>query len=225
MPYRIALGALLAIAAIWFVALRPKSDTTPSTPPSAPGVTGLANAVNKAKGASAASDAANARIQAATGGATATTGSTAGTATGSKTTTASKAATALAKPATPVAPGDPSAPLIAALDKGKVVAISFYGKGTDDDSVRRAIGQLPRHGGFLVTKVAPISQVGKYLAITKDVQVTVAPTTLVINPQRLAVPIVGFTTKMEIDQAVRDALIASGHKKQARIGGRAHTHK
>jgi hypothetical protein len=52
LPYRIALIAVLAACALWFVALRPKAEATDSTPlpaPSAataPGTKGLASAVD-----------------------------------------------------------------------------------------------------------------------------------------------------------------------------------
>jgi len=67
-PFRIALVALLAVCAVWFTVLRPKSPAADAPLPAAPGATGLANDVAAAKGAATASDAANARVQDATGG-------------------------------------------------------------------------------------------------------------------------------------------------------------
>jgi hypothetical protein len=217
LPYRIALVALLAFAGLWFVALRPKSNSGSSTPaaqtqPVAPGVKGLTNAIAKAKNASAESDAANARIQAATGG-TAAAPATAAPATA---TPAKPLSAAAAKPAAPaltgVAKGDLSAPLVAALAKDKAVVLVFAGTGADDRSVVRAARQLSHRHGKVVVKVAPIAAVGQYTAITRGAQVGGAPTTLVIAPDRQAQAIVGFTGTAELNQAISDAL-ASGSKK------------
>lgn len=216
LPYRIALVALLALAGLWFVALRPKSDSGSSTPaaqtqPLAPGVKGLTTAIAKAHNASAESDAANARIQAATGGTTATP-SAAGTAVAPA--TASKPLSSTQEKAAAAAiPGlaanDLSAPLLRALAKDKAVVLVFAGRGADDRSVVRAVDQLSRRGGRLVVKVAPIAAVGHYAAITRGVQVGQAPTTLVIAPDRQAQAIVGFTGTSEIKQAVGDALASA----------------
>jgi hypothetical protein len=211
LPYRIALVALLAFAGLWFVALRPKSNSGSSTPaaqsqPVAPGVKGLTNAIAKAHNASAQSDAANARIQAATGG----TAAASAPATAAPATSAAPSKPASSAPAAPalggVVSGDLSAPLIAALGKDKTVVLVFAGSGADDRSVVRAAHQLSRHHGRVVVKVAPIAQVGRYAAITRGAQVGGAPTTLVIGPNRAAQAIVGFTGVAEIQQAVGDAL-------------------
>lgn len=216
LPYRIALVALLAFAGLWFVALRPKSNSAGTTPaaqtqPVAPGVKGLTTAIAKAHNASAQSDAANARIQAATGGTTATpsaTSSPTAPATAAKplSSTQEKAAAA-AIPG--LAPNDLSAPLLRALGKDKAVVLVFAGHGSDDRSVIRAVHQLSRRAGRLVVKIAPITAVGHYAAITRGVQVGQAPTTLVIAPDRVAQAIVGFTGTSEIRQAVGDALASA----------------
>src|SRR5690349_12783165 len=91
-PFRIAIVGLLAVVAVWFVALRPKGGGE-SASTTAPGVTGLANDVNSAKKA----------VERANGTATATTPTTGGSS--STTTPASKAKQDLASNA---APGDPS---------------------------------------------------------------------------------------------------------------------
>src|SRR5688500_8790715 len=64
-PMLIALAATIALAAVWLVALRPKTAEIADTP-AAP-----VTAIDTAKGAAATSDAANANLAAATGGATA----------------------------------------------------------------------------------------------------------------------------------------------------------
>jgi hypothetical protein len=212
LPYRIALIALLAVCAMWFTVLKPKDPAAePAT--TAPGTTGLANGVSAAKGAVAASEASAAATEQATGGAHAA-------AAGAKATsgaTAGKAATAAKKPAakkTRVATGDRSGKLLDALDKGRAVVLLFFNKrGIEDKAVRRAVTDVDRRKGRVVVKAVPVSQVGRYQAITRGVQVLQSPTTLVIAPGRTAKPVVGYTTTAELDQAAGDALAAKRAKK------------
>jgi hypothetical protein len=221
LPYRIALVALLAVCALWFTVLKPKDPAIePATP--APGVTGLANGVNAAKGAAAASEASAAATQNATGGSAtgATTRSTTSgahaAAVGAKTVseTPSSAKSAKAKAAKPKAAGDRSAPLLRALERDRAVVLLFFNKrGIDDKAVRRAVADVDRRDGRVVVKAVPVSQVGRYQAITRGAQILQAPTALVIAPGKTAQPIVGYTTTVELDQAVGDALAAKRSKK------------
>ncbi len=55
-PFRIALVAIVVLGGVWFVALRPKSDSAATPPPTAPGVQGLSNAVQKARATAAAAN-------------------------------------------------------------------------------------------------------------------------------------------------------------------------
>jgi hypothetical protein len=206
LPYRIAIVALLAVAVLWFAVLRPKSggDAAPATPP-APGVTGLANDVSKAKGAV---DASNAGAAATKAAADAAAGATAPQpATTGKPAPAPKAAKP-SKPAKPglaadAAPGDPSRPLLADVDAGKVVVALFWNKnGSDDRATRNALRAVNRHHGKVVTTAIPVSEVGKYEAITRGAQVLESPTVLVIGAGGKARAITGYTQAQEIDQAV-----------------------
>ena len=200
LPFRIALVALLAVAALWFTVLRPKPPVAP--PPSAPGVTGLAKDVDAAKGAAAASDAANAATHAATAPA-----AKSGAAAGPK--AASGAAPAPGATAKPAAGADRSAPLLRALDGHRAVVLLFFNRrAVEDRAVRRAVAGVDRRHGRVVVKAAPIGDVGRYRAITAGAQVLQSPTALVIAPDRTARPVVGFTTTAELDQAVGDALAA-----------------
>jgi hypothetical protein len=168
-------------------------------------VTGLAGDVSAAKGAVAASDAANARIQAATGGAQAP----ASTATRRAKHAAAGPRTA-AKPKAKSAAGDRSAPLLRALDRKRAVVLLFWNKrGIDDRAVRRAVAQTARRDGRVVVESAAVADVGRYQAITRGANVLESPTVLVIGPTRKARAIVGFTTTAEVDQAVGDALAAA----------------
>jgi hypothetical protein len=231
LPYRIALGALLVVAALWFTVLKPK-DPAPAPPPAAPGVTGLSNAVKAAKGAAATSNAANARVQSATGAKAAGPGKTAtkvaprtNAPTKSVAVTKSTATPAETKkqPARKTAPGaaklpsptllkadgtkDPSAPLVADLGKGRTVVLLFWNKkGSDDRAVRDALKGVSTHHGKVVVKAVPASQVGDYESITRGAQVLQSPTILVIGKDKKAHQIVGFTYAGEIDQLVSDVL-------------------
>jgi predicted component of type VI protein secretion system len=219
-PFRIAVVALLAVCALWFTVLRPKPPAQDAPLPAAPGATGLANDVAAAKGAAATSDAANGRIQAATAGTAATAApktSVPRTSAKAEPKAAAKTApNAAAKPAPKAAatgkaaaPADPSTPLLRALDRDRAVVLVFWNRhGADDKAVRKAAGDVNRRHGRVLVKVAPISSVGHYTAITRGVQVLEAPTALVIAPGGTARLIAGLTSTPELDQAVSDALAA-----------------
>ena len=196
-PIRIAFVAILAIAALWFVALRPKPADEVSAAPSPP----VAGAVDAAKDASATSDAANARLQEATGEAPATAA------------TEARAADAAAAPpaagagsAAKTAKRDLAAPLLRDLRNGRAVVVLFAAKGADDRAARSAVRGVDRRDGRVRVAVASIADVSRYEEITTGVQVSQAPTTLVIGPDRQATAITGYTDVAEVEQAVGDAL-------------------
>jgi hypothetical protein len=219
LPFRIALVALVVVGAVWFVALRPKSgsEASPATTP-APGVTGLANDVSKAKGAVDASSAGAAKTEAAAnavgGSGTATKSTAAKPAAPAKTAKPAAKPKAAAKPAPKpakpgladdAAPGDPSRPLLADIDAGKVVVVLFWNKnGSDDRATRSALRAIDRHHGKVVATAIPVSDVGKYEAITRGAQINESPTVLVIGAGGKARAITGYTEANEIDQAVSD---------------------
>jgi cytoskeletal protein RodZ len=216
LPYRIALVALLAVCALWFTVLKPKDPAIePAT--TAPGTTGLANDVSAAKGAVAASEASAAATAKATGSAHAA--ATGAKATPAATATAAKpakaaTASAKAKKAKTSAAADRSAPLLRALDRDRAVVLLVFNKrGIEDKAVRSAVAKVDRRKRRVVVKAVPVSQVGRYQAITAGAKVLQAPTTLVIAPGKSAKPIVGYTTTAELDQAVGDALAAKRAKK------------
>lgn len=214
---QIALLATVLIAVVWLVALRPKPASVgagagaPTTPaqqaPSAPGATGLAKAVDKAHGAV---DTASADAQrAAASSAEATPATPAGSA---------GAPAAPSKPAKEPATGgvhhahraaaDPNVRMIrGALRHRKAIAIAFVNPRVSD---ARAVSEELRHvgslGGRAVTLSVPIAQLSRYGFITREVDVTVAPTTIVIGPHRRATTIVGFADRFEIEQRLADTL-------------------
>lgn len=216
-PLLIALAAVVLVAGAWLTVLRPKSNSA-SSPPTAPGVKGLTNDVTKAKGAVGAADAAAQREQNATGGAqtpstpasrSAAPGATASTpATKPATTKSTPATAAKPKPATPqLAPGDRSGPILAELAKGKTVVMLFFSAGSaDDHAALLAVRGADRHHGHVAVHAVPVGRVGDYDAITRQVQILQAPTTLVISPDKQAWPIVGYTDVDEVNQTVDDAM-------------------
>jgi hypothetical protein len=212
LPYRIALIALLAVCALWFTVLKPKDPAIePAT--TAPGTTGLANDVSAAKGAAAASEASATATEKATGRAHAAVAGAKAAPAPSASAKTSKAA----KPSTGAkakAAGDRSAPLLRALDRDRAVVLLFFSKrGIEDRAVRRAVAGVDHRKGRVVVKAVPVSDLGRYHAITAGVQVLQAPTALVIAPGKTAKPIVGYTTTAALDQAVGDALAAKKSKK------------
>jgi hypothetical protein len=175
--------------------------------------------VNAAKGAAAASDAANAKIQKATGGTAATAKPSASKAVAIKTTKSVKAATpakkAAAKPAAARAatPVDPSNVLLRYLAKGKTVVLLFHGNGADDKAARQAVHRVARRDKNVISAYAPVSKVAAYRAITTGVQVTTAPTILVISSKKKAVALTGFVDYGVVRQTVGDVRAAAGQKR------------
>ncbi len=114
-----------------------------------------------------------------------------------------KAPTAAAKNAAPV---DPSDRLLAFLAKGKTLVILFHGAGADDRAARKAVHRTalgdPKH---VVSAYIPIGDVGKYEAITSDVQVLSAPSILVIGTDGKATLLTGYVDAAVVRQTVGDA--------------------
>jgi hypothetical protein len=207
LPYRIALVALLIVGALWFVALRPKGASSDGAQPTAtaPGTTGLANDVTKAQGAVSASQASAARTEAAAGQASEATGSTSTSTSTSTSGAAPRAATGGSDLLAGVGTADPSRPLLRAVSRGRVAVLLFWNsKGSDDRAVRRAVLHLDRRHGKVLTRVIPLSRVGRYEAITRGVDVQGSPTVLVLNATGKVRSIVGYTTGAEIGQLVSD---------------------
>ncbi len=201
---QIALGAVLAIAALWFVALRPKPSSSGGTAaapaqqaPTTPGAQRAAG--TSADGGTAASS-----------GGKAASGTTSDT--GSKASSTGKAA----HRATPKHGGaraaavaaDPQVRMVRAALRGhKAIAIAFVAPAASDArAVSEEIRHVSRFGGRAVSLSVPISLLSRYDFITRDADVTVAPTTVIIAPNHEATTIVGFTDRVEIEQRLADAL-------------------
>lgn len=202
---QIALVATLLLFAVWFVALRPKPASEGEAPapaqsapaPSsgaAPGTDGLTGAIEQARDA----------VTTANGEA--------------------PSAPAGSPPAERSAPGRRAAPaprvgraarsgpaslVEAALRQRKAVAIAFVDPRTADArAVAREVRGVSSFGGRAVTLAVPLAQLADYAFITSSVEVTVAPTVVIVDPRRRATTIVGAADRGEIEQRLADALAA-----------------
>jgi hypothetical protein len=222
-PVQILLVATLAFAVVWWLALRPKpvDEPTGAATQVAPGQTGPTGgaagtgnantapgrAVDQAvQGADTASDdAARAAGTDPSATAPAPTPSSPSTATPS----APPANGGANPPSTATTKGLP-APVAKALNQQKVILLLFYNPtAADDRAVRSELKQVKRRGGKVYVAAAPISQLARYQGITRGVQVVQAPTLVVVDPDRKASTITGYTDAVEIDQAVADAIAQS----------------
>ena len=199
-PLLIVLAAAVAFVAIWLVALRPKPPAVSNTPLAPTTV------IPQAKKAAAVSDAANAKLKAAAkaaDGADATPKAATNPAKNVAGTAASKSPVVAAAKA---ANGRDAAVLREIRAKKVVVMLFWNASGADDIATRGAIRDLDRRNGKVAVHVVPISRVGDYDSITRDVRVVQSPTTLVIDRKRRARVITGLTESQELKQAVGDAL-------------------
>ncbi len=226
-PLRVALGAILLLAAVWFVALRPKGAEEAPSAVTPPGVEGLSNSVAQARNAKEAADAAAARSEQAASGADESASS--GTASAKKasgkagTVTVTKSSkSAGAKPPTGAAARRDARRLVAALNRGQAVVLLFRNGSADSAHVARVVRGLDRRRGRVVTRVTSIGQVGNYAVFTSKTKVSQAPTTFVIGNKRRTQLIVGYTSTTEVDQAVGDVLgTGSGRDRYGKGRGRA----
>src|SRR3954469_20297762 len=93
----------------------------------------------------------------------------------------------------------------------KVLALLFYDNRSDDDkAVRRALRKVDRLGGEVFAAAHWIKNVARYQAITRGVDLEQSPTVVVVDRNLKAETLVGFVDAGTIEQAVVDALLASG---------------
>jgi hypothetical protein len=222
-PMRIVLGVAVAFLAVYMVALRPKTAVTPPPPAPAapagnvntgkPAVTSLGRAVEKAKGAVAATTAQQTAEGKAAGVVPETGSGASATATKPATATATKAA-----PAKPVKPARPAidtvglpAPVAKAIQERKVLALLFTDKrSADDRAVDSALRSVHRFDKRVYTQTVPLASIAKYGRITRGADVQQSPTVVVVDRDLKATPLVGYTDAVSIEQAVVDAMRASG---------------
>src|SRR3954453_18900399 len=93
----------------------------------------------------------------------------------------------------------------------KVIALLFYNNRSDDDkATRRALSHVDRFGGQVFIDAHWIKGVAPYAAITRGVDLQQSPTVVVVDRNLKAQTLVGFVDAGTIEQAVVDALLASG---------------
>jgi len=221
-PYQIALLTMALFVAVWFLALRGHSAATPEpgSATSAPAVAGAPAAGAEAKStpapshsasvtaAAAAKHAASVRHAAAVKHAAAVrhaaavqakTNSSTGHATPSKPAPVVKhhsAATA----------ASPQKNVEAELKAGKTVAILFWNpKGTVDAVVSRELFAAARAlgAGLAVHQTGP-GQVGAFGSITREVQIDLTPTIMLISKTGRTTVITGLTDTFAITQAISE---------------------
>jgi hypothetical protein len=206
-PIRIVIIAVVGLLAAWMLFLRPKAEPTAAPKPAtatAPGVTGLTNAVDKAKAAGAAQEARDGKVQSATGETDPATGSAAATKPGAKSNAAPAAAESAAAKTLPQS-------VRKALASNKILVLAFFNpKASDDRAVRRSLAKVNRWNGEVAIRSADISRVSRFGAVTRGSDVQQSPTIVVVDRNEKAERLVGFEDTLSIDQAVVDAMRASG---------------
>lgn len=202
-PLQIALLATLLFAVAWFLVLRPKPEESIDSPASAPAAVADGPATSSSSAAEATGAGGASAMPAGDADATGAGGTAAGRAAAAGGGAGGGRAARRARRAAAKVGG----PLGAALRRGQAVAVAFVDPRTADARVvREEIAHVSRFGGRAAAFSVPIAQVARYRAITRGVNVTVAPTVVVIAPDLSATTIVGFTDRAEIEQALADAL-------------------
>jgi hypothetical protein len=95
-----------------------------------------------------------------------------------------------------------------ALASGKVVVLLFAEKGAADDAATsKHFSALSRLGGRVRTFRAGLADVGRYAGILADLQVSQAPSVVIVRPDLRALPpIEGYVDAQYLLQRVRDQL-------------------
>lgn len=192
---QILLAVTMLFGLVWFVALRPKPDVATESS-IAPAVTAPAQGT----GAPPAAPAPSASSRAASGADRAAARSGGGDA---------AARSGGAAPARHAAAARDVRRVRTALHDRKAVAIAFVDPRVAD---ARAVAQEVRHvSGFhgrAISLAVPLSQLSDFAFITREVEVTVAPTVVIVDRRHRASTIVGFADRGEIEQRLADALAA-----------------
>jgi hypothetical protein len=230
-PIRILLVAVIGLIAVYMLFLRPKPEEavpaatapTAATPvpakdPGAATSSGsgavVQNAVKRTTDAGAQAKVAAGETpgglaaDGTTTGAPATgTAATGTAATGNPATTQAGAAAPITKATLAALPRD----VRRAVRKHKVIAMLFYNnRSSDDRAVRRALSKVDTYGGQVFVDAHWIKSVSRYQAIARGVDVEQSPTIVVADRNLKAETLVGYVDRETINQAVVDAIRASG---------------
>ncbi len=220
-PMRIILVGAVVLAAAWVLFLKPGGSTDTATPAATPAATpglagtangpkaktGLGRAVQAAHGASDKSDAANAAAGS----------QTSPPATGAVKPSTSAATTPQPATTTPAAGAKPADALLAKLPKWlqknldhKVVALMFTNdKAADDRRTHQAFKRAYTAHGKVVIRSVPVTKISRYGPVTQGVNVQQTPTIMVIDRDRHANTLVGYSSLDSINQAIIDGLLAT----------------
>jgi hypothetical protein len=220
-PMRIVLGVAVAFLAAYMVFLRPKAATTPAPAPTPagnvhtgkPAVTSLGKAVQAAQGAAAATTAQQTKEGTDAGLDPSASASGASTASGSA--TQSSAATSKATPAKAAAPAIDTAGLprdvAKAIQQRKVLALLFTNHHSADDRLTaQSLRRLHHFDSRVFVRSVPLSSISHYSRITRGVDVQQSPTVVVVDRKLKATALVGYSDPLALEQAVTDAMRASG---------------
>jgi hypothetical protein len=224
-PIRILLIAVIGLVAVYMLFLRPKTDAAapvaatpaavtpvPAKDPGAKTSSGsgaiVQNAVKRTTDASAQSKVAAGEAPG---------GLASDPATGGVNTTPVTAAPATGQTSAPGGPVTKQAlaelpkDVRGAVAKHKVVVLLFYNnRSSDDRAVRRALSHVNHYGGQVVVAPHWIKTVARYQLITRGVDVEQSPTIVVADRNLKAETLVGYVDSETINQAVVDAIRASG---------------
>jgi hypothetical protein len=114
-----------------------------------------------------------------------------------------------AKPAVKhtVSPQQRQALIANGLSHHKVLAILFFNPAAaDDQAVKHELAEIPARGGKVIKLAVPLSEITRYPVITSQVQVTEAPTLVLIDGHRKADLLTGYLDQFELSQRVSDAV-------------------
>lgn len=222
-PMQIALGATLLLLVVWFLALRPKPDTAaesaapaPATQeaPAAPGTAGLTKAIDKARGAVVTANGETGQDANGPADDTATAGDAEPSRGNSTAASRARHADGAAVPHRVGAAARAEVRQVrAALHDRKAIAIAFVDPVISDArAVEQEMRAVSNFDGKAFTISVPLAHLAQFGFITRTVEVTVAPTVVIVAPNREATTIVGFTDRTEIEQRLADALLMRRRK-------------
>jgi len=114
-----------------------------------------------------------------------------------------------AAPANDAATATLPRPVRAAVREHKVMALLFWNpKAADDRAVQRELRDATAGREDVVVHAAPVSDISRYGAITRGVDVQQSPTVVVVDRTRNAEALVGYHEHAAFEQSIDDALRA-----------------
>ena len=229
-PIRILLVAVIGLCAAYFLFLKPKDEVVPAAPPAAstpvpakdPGAKTQSKPGAIVQKATADTQNASDRAEQAAGtsqgiddgktdGTTSVGPASSGVNTNPVTTAPATGQTSAPAPISKDALASLPGHVRKAVEKRKVLALLFWNnRSYDDRAVRRELKHVSTYGKQVFVAARPIKNVARYQAITRGVDVEQSPTVVVVDANLKAVTLVGYVDRDTIDQAVVDAIRASG---------------